>query len=55
MMVNAGHGLNLVNLPRLIDEVPHLNDVSIGHALVSKSVFWGLERTVKEYLRIMGG
>lgn len=55
MIVNAGHGLNLVNLPRLIDEVPHLNDVSIGHALVSKSVFWGLERTVKEYLRIMGG
>jgi pyridoxine 5-phosphate synthase len=55
MMVNAGHGLNLVNLPRLIDEVPHLNDVSIGHALVSKSVFWGLERTVKEYLKIMGG
>ncbi len=55
MMVNAGHGLNLVNLPRLIEEVPHLNDISIGHALVSKSVFWGLERTVKEYLRIMGG
>jgi pyridoxine 5-phosphate synthase len=55
MMVNAGHGLNLVNLPRLIDEVPHLNDISIGHALVSKSVFWGLERTVKEYLKIMGG
>ncbi|MFO7798696.1 MAG: pyridoxine 5'-phosphate synthase [Rhodohalobacter sp.] len=55
MMVNAGHGLNLDNLPRLIEEVPHLNDISIGHALVSKSVFWGLERTVKEYLRIMGG
>jgi len=54
MMVNAGHGLNLVNLPRLIEEVPYLNDISIGHALVSKSVFWGLERTVKEYLRIMG-
>lgn len=54
MMVNAGHGLNLDNLPRLIEEVPHLNDISIGHALVSKSVFWGLERTVKEYLRIMG-
>jgi len=55
MMVNAGHGLNFDNLPRLIEEVPHLNDISIGHALVSKSVFWGLERTVKEYLRIMGG
>ncbi|MDX1642329.1 MAG: pyridoxine 5'-phosphate synthase [Balneolaceae bacterium] len=51
--VNAGHGLNLENLPVLIENVPHLEDVSIGHALVSKSVFWGLERTVKEYLRIM--
>ena len=55
MMVNAGHGLNLDNLPALIKEVPHLNDISIGHALVSKSVFLGLELTVKEYLKIMGG
>lgn len=51
--VNAGHGLNLENLPVLIKHVPYLEDVSIGHALVSKSVFWGLERTVKEYIRIM--
>lgn len=53
MTVNAGHGLNLENLPVLIEHVPHLEDVSIGHALISKSVFWGLERTVKEYLKIM--
>lgn len=53
MTVNAGHGLNLENLPLLIDNVSHLEDVSIGHALISKSVFWGLERTVKEYLKIM--
>ncbi|PKD44943.1 pyridoxine 5'-phosphate synthase [Rhodohalobacter barkolensis] len=53
MTVNAGHGLNLNNLPLLIEEVPHLHDISIGHALVSKAVFWGLDRTVKEYLRIM--
>lgn len=51
--VNAGHGLNLENLPVLIKNVPYLEDVSIGHALVSKSVFWGLDRTVKEYLKIM--
>ncbi len=55
MIVNAGHGLNLENLPVLIEHVSHLEDVSIGHALVSKSVFWGLERTVKEYLKIMNG
>ncbi|MCG2590378.1 pyridoxine 5'-phosphate synthase [Rhodohalobacter sulfatireducens] len=53
MIVNAGHGLNLQNLPILIDHVNHLEDISIGHALISKSVFWGLERTVKEYLKIM--
>lgn len=51
--VNAGHGLNLENLPILTEHIPYLEDVSIGHALVSKSVFWGLERTVKEYLKIM--
>lgn len=53
MTVNAGHGLNLNNLPLLIEEVPHLHDISIGHALISKAVFWGLDRTVKEYLKIM--
>ncbi|MEX0661041.1 MAG: pyridoxine 5'-phosphate synthase [Balneolaceae bacterium] len=53
MTVNAGHGLNLDNLPILIENVPYLEDISIGHALISKSVFWGLERTVKEYLKIL--
>ena len=53
MLVNAGHGLNLDNMPLLIEHVPHLADVSIGHALVSQSIFWGLDRTVKEYLKIM--
>lgn len=53
MTVNAGHGLNLDNLPLLIENVPHLADISIGHALISKSIFWGLERTVKEYLKII--
>ncbi len=55
MTVNAGHGLNLNNLPVLINSVPHLQDISIGHALVSQSLFWGLERTVKAYLEIMKG
>ena len=55
MKVNAGHGLNLNNLPLLIREVPYLEDVSIGHALVSKALFWGLGKTVKEYLKIMNG
>lgn len=53
MMVNAGHGLNLDNLPVLIEHVPHLADVSIGHALISQSIYWGLDKTVKEYLKLM--
>lgn len=53
MKVNAGHGLNLDNLPIFLDVVPHLNEVSIGHALVSKSLFWGLPKTVKAYLEII--
>ena len=55
MKVNAGHGLNLKNLPLLIREVPYLEDISIGHALVSKALFWGLDKTVKEYIKIMTG
>ncbi len=53
MKVNAGHGLNLENLPVFLDVVPHLNEVSIGHALISKSLFLGLPKTVKAYLEIM--
>lgn len=53
MKVNAGHGLNLKNLEAFIEYVPHLNDVSIGHALVSTALFKGLERTVKAFLKIM--
>lgn len=51
--VTAGHGLNLENLPLLLKTVPYLQDVSIGHALISKSVFWGLEKTIGEYLNIL--
>lgn len=53
MKVNAGHGLNLENLPDLLETVPHLNEVSIGHALISQSIYWGLEKTVKAYLEII--
>lgn len=53
MKVNAGHGLNLENLPVFLDVIPHLNEVSIGHALISKSLFWGLPKTIKAYLEII--
>ncbi|MDR8393861.1 pyridoxine 5'-phosphate synthase [Aliifodinibius sp. S!AR15-10] len=53
MKVNAGHGLNLNNTEALVQTVPHLHDISIGHALVSSAVFMGLENTVKAFLEIM--
>lgn len=53
MKVNAGHGLNLDNLAPLVNTVPNLHDISIGHALVSSALFLGLEETVKRYLEIM--
>jgi pyridoxine 5-phosphate synthase len=51
--VNAGHDLDLRNLT-LFRSLPHLAEVSIGHALVSHALFVGLERAVRDYLRALG-
>ena len=51
--VNAGHDLNLENLPFFIKEIPFLNEVSIGHALISESLFLGLEDTINRYKKIL--
>ena len=53
MKVNAGHGLNEQNLPVFISQVPYLNEISIGHALISRALFEGLKPTVQNYLDIM--
>lgn len=50
--VNAGHDLDLENLTNF-RKVPHVAEVSIGHALVSRALFVGLETVVKEYLRVL--
>ena len=47
--VNAGHDLDLDNLT-LFRTLPHLDEVSIGHALVSHALFVGLDRAVRDYL-----
>jgi pyridoxine 5-phosphate synthase len=52
LKVNAGHGLNLENLPVLF-RVPHLVELNIGHSIVSRAVFVGLEKAVKEMLNLM--
>jgi pyridoxine 5-phosphate synthase len=47
--VNAGHDLDLDNLV-MFRGLPHLAEVSIGHALISHAVFVGLAQSVREYL-----
>jgi pyridoxine 5-phosphate synthase len=50
--VNAGHDLDLENLV-LFRGLPHLDEVSIGHALVSHALFVGLRQSVREYLEVL--
>jgi pyridoxine 5-phosphate synthase len=50
--VNAGHDLDLRNLTMFRD-LPHLDEVSIGHALISRAIFVGLGRVVREYLEAL--
>lgn len=49
--INAGHDLNLQNLNYFYKNIPNLLEVSIGHALISDSLYYGLENTVQLYLR----
>jgi pyridoxine 5-phosphate synthase len=49
--VNAGHDLDLVNLAWLHGNIPWLEEVSIGHALISDALWYGLENTIQMYLR----
>lgn len=52
--VNAGHDLDLRNLT-LFRTLPHLAEVSIGHALISRAIFNGLASVVREYLAVLSG
>ncbi len=47
--INAGHDLSLENLQFLSQNIPYLNEVSIGHALISDALYLGLEETIKQY------
>lgn len=49
--INAGHDLNLDNLKYFKDHCPELLEVSIGHALISDALYYGLSNTIKMYLR----
>jgi pyridoxine 5-phosphate synthase len=49
--INAGHDLDLHNLQFLKLSIPHVHEVSIGHALISDALYYGLENTIQLYLR----
>jgi pyridoxine 5-phosphate synthase len=52
LKVNAGHGLNYENLP-LLNRVPHLVELNIGHSIVSRAALIGMESAVREMLALM--
>lgn len=51
LVVNAGHDLSLDNLQYFIQEIPETAEVSIGHALISESIYLGFENTIQAYLK----
>lgn len=53
LKVNAGHGLNFDNIYTFINTVPQLNDISIGHALISDALFNGLASSVSRMTKII--
>jgi pyridoxine 5-phosphate synthase len=48
--VNAGHDLNLINIEFFAKHVPYLDEVSIGHAMIAESLYYGLENVINQYL-----
>jgi pyridoxine 5-phosphate synthase len=52
--VNAGHGLDYQNI-KVFREVPDINEVSIGHAVIAHALFVGIERAVKEMIGLLKG
>lgn len=53
MEVNAGHGLNFENIDEFVSNIPHVHDISIGHALIGESIFSGLDKVVARMNRII--
>lgn len=51
LTLNAGHDLSLDNLQYFIEQIPEIAEVSIGHALISESIYLGFENTIQAYLK----
>src|SRR5690606_18675008 len=52
LIVNAGHGLNYQNV-QAIARIPQVNELNIGHGIIARSLFMGLEAAVREMKRLM--
>ena len=52
LQVNAGHGIHLGNLPSILT-LPHLDTLNIGHSLIARAIFLGLENAVRELITAM--
>ena len=48
--LNAGHDLNLQNLKFFKQSLPLLDEVSIGHAIISDALYLGIQETIRSYL-----
>lgn len=53
LQVNAGHGINLNNIADIL-KIPHLDTLNIGHSIVARAVFVGLENAIREMIHAMG-
>lgn len=51
--VNAGHDLNLENLKYYASQIPNLLEVSIGHAIICDSIYYGLRNTIQMYINLL--
>ena len=54
LVVNAGHGINYVNIKE-VRRLPYLNELNIGHSIFSRSIFFGVDEAVREMMALMRG
>ncbi|MES1194846.1 MAG: pyridoxine 5'-phosphate synthase, partial [Opitutus sp.] len=52
LVVNAGHGINYVNITE-VRTIPHLHELNIGHSIISRALFTGIEEAVRTMKQLM--
>ncbi|CBI76644.1 pyridoxal phosphate biosynthetic protein PdxJ [Bartonella clarridgeiae 73] len=51
--INAGHDLTIANLPALVNRIPWINEVSIGHGLIADALEYGMHETVQRFIQLL--